>query len=473
MVSLARNTHDLSQNPIELFWNIAIWYTKNGGTSDSVHSKSNVDLSNRDLYGNEIVFTFASLRSRRHSFRHDNVPNAMSPTTFTDFDTLASDFSDLLSFPLLCDAQITVAQTTLPLPTHILAARTPYFHALFSPRWQTSQLTKPNTTPVTFVHLLNHLLTGLPPPPLSIPQTISLYLLANELQASHLETHLFTYISTHLTTANFSHYIRALQATAPPPQSLEALLVSFLAAHVPALFTPANADWQLMRTLWRLLANAHASDQLTPSALSTAARALLAFPAIVEGKLCRLPTLLAREPPEDRSLMLDLLLHVSPFTFAHVVEPYALFNEAKLLEKYRRDATCPRLQPTPQVKFRVLCESDHPHPRASSLETSVRHVVVPAERPALRDSLLRFDSRSSLGGGAELAFYVRDPRLGTHPHSFLVGSRLQAELTLPGTEFWYAFASPDVDEEEMPACRRRWGWRFFVEAVVPKIDEVD
>lgn len=398
----------------------------------------------------------------------------MSSTTFTDFDTLASDFSDLLSYPLLCDTQITVAQTTLPLPTHILGARSPYFHALFSPRWQTPHpLTKPNTTPVTFVHLLNHLLTGLPPPPLSIPQTISLYLLANELQLPHLEAHLLACISTHLTTANFPHYIRALQARAPPPQPLESLLVSFLAAHVPALFTPANADWQLMRTLWRLLVNANAADQLTPAALSTAARAILAFPAIVDGKLCRLPDLLALEPPQHRSLMLDLLLHVSPFTFAHVVEPYALFDDAKVLEKYRHDATRPIPQPTPHAKFRVLCESDHPHPRASSLETSVRHVVVPAECPALRDSLLRFDPRSSLGGGAELAFYVRDPRLGTHPHSFLVGSRLQTELVLPGTEFWYAFASLDVDGEEMTAYLRRWGWRFFVEAVAPKIDEVD
>lgn len=172
-------------------------------------------------------------------------------------------------------------------------------------------------------------------------------------------------------------------------------------------------------------------------------------------------------------MMLDLLLHVSPLTFTHVIEPLALFTDAQLLEKYRRDATLPPPQPARQAKFRVLCESEHPHPRASLLETSVRHIVVPAERPALQDSLLRFDPRSSLGGGAELAFYVRNPLLGTHPHSFLVGSRLQPELVLPGTEFWYAFASPDVDEDDTPACRRKWGWRFFVEAVAPTIDEVD
>lgn len=183
----------------------------------------------------------------------------------------------------------------------------------------------------------------------------------------------------------------------------------------------------------------------------------------------RVGELLDEETERDRDAMLELVADAPAMTFAHAVEGTGLFSEEEIVEKYRRDALRGegrRGMGRPRV--RVLCESCHPHESGVDLERSVRRVVVRGEGRRIWHALLRFDRRSSLAGGAELAFYIRDPRLGTHPHTFLVGRELPSELVLPAGEFWYAFASSDS-----VLIHNRWGWRFFVEPVAPEIDEID
>lgn len=424
-----------------------------------------------------------------HPLRDDSMPSSphpdsTPPTVYTDHDSLISDMQLLLTDATLCDTTILVAdETPVAIPSQILRARSPYFAALLSDRWKPPPglpLSKPNAPLPVFHDLLEYLVTGavtLSLSPISIPHNVYLIVLAHEVTLAELEATVLHHISRHLTVQNLPIYLHAIAATRslPPPQ-LEALLCTFVTDHI-SVFNAALAahDWQLMKVLWRLLVNAHAQQPFLPEQVSSAARAIMNFSTLEKGKILRIPQVIALENEADRKHMLAFLRDAAPLTFAAVVEPAGFYSDEDLLTKYRDDAMRPpgklASHPKKRAKWRVLCESEHPYRLGARLDRTAKHIVVPVEHDVLCDSLLRFDKRSSLGGGAELTFYTRDPTLGTHPHTFLVGSSWQGELVLPGTEFWYAFASPDA--EYAPEISSKWGWRFIVEPITPAIDEID
>lgn len=428
-----------------------------------------------------------------HPLFGDSMPSSPHPdttpaTVYTDHDSLISDMQLLLTDTTLCDTTILVAdETPVAIPSQILRARSPYFAALLSDRWKPPPgvpLSKPNAPLPVFHDLLEYLVTGavtLSLSPLSIPHNVYLIALAHEVALTELEASVLHHISRHLNVQNLPIYLRAIVATrSPPPLQLEDLLCTFVTDHISAFNAALAAhDWQLMQVLWRLLVNAHAQKPFSPEQVSAAARAIMNFSTLEKGKILRIPQLIALENETDREHMLAFLRDAAPLTFAAAVEPAGFYSDDVLLAKYRDDAMQPReklaTQPKKRPRWRVLCESEHPHRSGARLDRTTRHIVVPVERDVLCDSLLRFDKRSSLGSGAELTFYTRDPALGTDVHTFLVGSSWHREVVLPGTEFWYAFASPNADvelDEDLPEMRK-WGWRFFVEPITPAIDEID
>lgn len=412
-------------------------------------------------------------------------PESQQPTVYNDHDSLISDMQLLLTDSTLCDTTILVADATpVAIPSQILSARSPYFAALLSSHWRlpnNQPLSKPNATLPVFHDLLEYLVTGavtLSLSPVSIPHNIHLILLAHELVLEQLEATVLHHIALHLTVQNLPIYLRAiLSSNTQPPQQLQQLLCIFLRDHVNAITPDLVAhDWSLMQVLWRILVNIHAQSPLPTEQVSAASRTIMAFSTFQHGKVLRAPQLIARESTQDRHLLLAFLLDAAPLTFSAVVAPASFYTDEQLLEKYRADALQPNDTPIPKKRprWRVICESEHPYPRGARLERTARHVVVPVENEdAFYDSLLLFDKRSSLGGGAELTFYTGDPALGADPHTFLVGSSLQRELILPGREFWYAFASPDADDQVYDYLSRKWGWRFVVEPVPPVIDDID
>lgn len=425
----------------------------------------------------------------------ESPPADSSTSVFTDHDSLMHDFQSLLTDVELCDASILVSsEKSLAIPSQVLRARSPYFDAMLSPRWEPTppaHLEKPNAPVLIFQDLLEFLVTGsvtLGLATASIPHNVAVAALSHEVGCEELETVAVQHIRTHLTLQNLplyldtlispprfpdlsSHHLHPSPHPLPPPPLLEEALVDFAAAHAaelpPAL---ATASWPVTRALWRMLVNAHAADPLQRKELSAVARALASYTDVDAGCVRRAGDLLEDEPSADRNAMLALLSDVPPVTFSKAIEPTGLFTPEQLVDKYRRDAMAspdvPRRPRTP--RFRVLCESRHPYPRGVRLEDSVQRVVVRAERGWVCHSLLKFDPRSSLGGGSELAFYTSDPALGTHPHTFLVGRQLPAELVIPAGEFWYAFASTDAN-----LVPTTWGWRFFVEPVAPEIEDID
>lgn len=369
----------------------------------------------------------------------------------TDTDTLITDLQTLLTDPHPTPT-ISLPPLTLSLPRHILSSRSPYFRTLLSDRWNGSSrtITKPNATSQQFQDILEFFTTGcitLSSSPSAIPHNLALAALAHEILAQELEHLVALHIAKSINRHTISDYLQALHAPLPP---IDAVVTKFLCANTHLLVSIPSTH-QAVTQVCRLLAVGDLEKHAYPHVA-----------AYITASRIPLPHLISQ--PNVRPF---LLRFPSPL-FVRNFESSNLFSRAELLNKYRTDVLALPPQPlfTPP-SVRLLHESTHPHPRFAKLERTIRHVVVPG---AAGYAKIVFDKRSSLSGGAELAFYLEDPVLGTHPCKFLVGRRFETTFTLPWHEFWYAFASTGLGSLSDGVFEIRWGWKFFVESCSPDMD---
>lgn len=410
--------------------------------------------------------------------------------TYVDHTTLLGDFQTLLSTPDLCDGSLLINSTTrLAFPSSLLSARSDYFKTLLSDPWRTltPTLTDPSITPSVAQDLLEFLTTGavtLSPSSstTAIRHNLSLANLARYTLCDSLESIVAEHINKILTPSSLHHYLHPQTLIhTPPSPAIQRILITFTAINATKLCAIPKPPWPQARVIWRMFVNASAAGLLPSNQASSAARFVLQYP--------RLGAQLAREPSLEKEALLSLFLNLPVPDFATLVEPTGILPLHMVLNKYRREAEGSDviIPKSPRCKgrdnkvgkrkgktLRLLCESTHPHPEGARLRTHVQKVRLPAAG-AFSNALLTFDARSALGDGAELGFYLEDPRTGASAHTFLMGSRLVGSLVLPATEFWYAFHSIEredgVEDGRTRICR--WGWRFFVEAVARRIDEID
>ncbi|CAN8073052.1 unnamed protein product [Agarophyton chilense] len=394
-------------------------------------------------------------------------------TTFEDHQSLQEDLQLLLVYPNPTDPLLHHPHGTLSLPSQILHVRSPYFQALLSPAWLSTCLTKQNASKQVLQDILEFLVTGvitLSSSDNSILHNLSLASLAHEMLLDELENIVVSHIRhKSLNNSNFVAYLRPLtqptvsHPTPQPPPSIEALLATHLVSNFPNLLRSFSKDECTTACIWRLLS--HGLSQSTCKDTKFAARYFtrIGIPSLI--------SILSKEPPHNQQAMRAFLLSFPSTIFARNFEHPKIFSPSDLLIKYRNDALKPSPKPSPP-QTRFLCESPHPHPRAARLDATVRYIRLPQNNVYSR---LTFDKRSSLGPGAKIAFYIIDPRNDNDPHVLFAGNRLPAVLTLPSSEFWYAFSSPDylLHAGRDGRGRSRWGWRFFAESTVPEIEGLD